>query len=347
MIPRSPSPHLILALIVAVSGLGGPFARAASSQEDRLIHQGVESRRKNKDAEALESFRKAYQLNHSPRAVAQMGLAEIALGRWVEAAGHLEEALAQTADPWVAKHLATLNESYGLVRKRVGELDIPGGPPGAAIAVDGVVVGSLPLAKPLRVRSGECRITVSAPGYEAVTRTVDVAAGQLTRETVNLAKVVVPSESANETGALARPIAVVSDQGQAAPHKSEADDTASTTMNAPPPSGTGSSNHLPTIGIVLASAGLVAVAAGVVFSVKTRNAGQDAAKNPTFDPSADTTGHRYQTLQYVAYGVGAALIAAGITTYLLGGDHDSAQNQPRLAIIPSSEGGAMMLSGRF
>ena len=347
MLPPSRSLRLLLGLVVAVYGLSNSSARAAGNEEDRLIREGVESRRKNNDTEALESFKKAYELGHSPRAVAQMGLAEIALGRWVEAAGHLEEALAHAADPWVAKHLSTLNESYGLVRKRVGELDVIGSPARATVAVEGVVVGNLPLAKPLRVRSGECRFVVSAPGYESIARTVDVAAGQLTRETVNLSKVAGPVQPTSETGPVAHPVAVESEQGQATPRKPETDSTSSTTTNSPPPSGAGSSNHLPTIGIVLGSVGLAAVAAGVVFSVKTRSAGQDAANNPTFDPGADTTGHRYQTLQYVAYGVGGALIAAGITTYLLGREHDNGQGQPQVAIVPSPEGGALLLSSRF
>ena len=348
MIPHARSICAIFVVFMAVFGLFNVPPAAAGGDEDRLIREGVESRRKHKDLEALESFRKAYDLNHSPRAAAQMGLAEVALGRWVEAAGHLEEAMARSSDPWVAKNLATLNESYGRVRQRVGELEILGGPPQATIAVEGAVVGTLPLAKPLRVRSGDCRFVVTAPGYESVSRTVDVAAGQLTRETVNLAKVASSSQSNSEVSGTARPVAVDSDQGHVAAGENEVGNGASVaTNNAQATNGATSSNHLPTVGIVLASAGLVAVGAGVVFSVKTHAAGQDAAKNPTFDPSADSTGRRYQTLQYVAYGVGAALIAAGVTTYVLGSDRDNGRNQPQLALVPWSDGGAMMLSGRF
>ena len=336
-------------MFMAVFGLFHMPAVAAGGDEDRLIREGVESRRKHKDSEALESFRKAYDLNHSPRAAAQMGLAEVALGRWIEAAGHLEEAMARSTDPWVAKNMATLNESYGRVRQRVGELEILGGPPQATIAVEGAVVGTLPLAKPIRVRSGDCRFVVTAPGYESVSRTVDVAAGQLTRETVNLSKVASsPQSKSSEESGTARPVAVDSDQGQVAAGEQDTGNGVSGAANNPQSTNAAtSSNHLPTVGIVLASAGLVAVGAGVVFSVKTRAAGQDAANNPTFDPNADNTGHRYQTLQYVAYGVGAALIAAGVTTYVLGSARDNGRNQPQLALVPWSDGGAMMLSGRF
>ncbi|HEX2660393.1 MAG TPA: PEGA domain-containing protein [Polyangia bacterium] len=332
--------------MTAALSLSTVSARAAGNDEESLIREGVEYRRKQNDTAALESFRKAYELKHSARAAAQMGLAEVALGRWVEAAGHLEEAMARSGDPWVAKHLTTLNESYARVRQRVGELEILGGPPGATIAVEGVVVGTLPLSKPVRVRSGDCRFIVSAPGHDPVTRTVDVAAGQLTRETVNLTKIVSKqpvADQADHSGggggtdnqnSLA---ATDKDSGSAAPHP--ADDRQ--------PAAAPGQNPWPTVGIVLASAGVVAVATGVVFSVKTRSASKSASNNATFDPNADSSGHRYQTLQYVGYGVGAALIAAGVTTYVLGRERDTSGSQPQVAFVPSLDGGAMLISGRF
>jgi len=347
MILQSCFGRLITVTVVTVLSLSSTSARAAGSDEDRLIREGVESRRKHKDTEALDSFRKAYDLNHSPRAAAQMGLAEVALGRWVEAAGHLEEAMARSTDPWVAKNLTTLNEAYGRVRQRVGELEILGGPPEATIAVEGAVVGTLPLAKPIRVRSGDCRFVVTAPGYEPVSRTVDVTPGHLTRETVNLSKAASSRQPTSDATATARPVATEGDQSGAATREPAAGDASTTAINSPQPTTSAGPNYLPTVGIVLASAGVVAVGAGVVFSVKTRSAGRDAANNPVYDPGADSTGRRYQTLQYVAYGVGAALIAAGVTTYVLGSNRDGGRNQPQVAFVPSLQGGAMMLSGRF
>lgn len=329
-------------VLASILNICSTSALAASGGEEALIRQGVESRRKQNDLEALGFFRRAYDLNRSPRAAAQMGLAEIALGRWVAAAGHLEEAMAASSDPWVAKHLATLKESYDRVLQRVGELEILGEPRGATIAIEGVIVGTLPLSKPLRVRSGECRFLVNAPGYDPTTRTVDVAPGQLTRETVNLAKAASSLRATNEP--IVREVSGDGDQGAGAAHETRTGDASDTTVSDP--AGTGAGNSPPTVSIVLASAGLVAVGAGVFFSVKTHTAGKDAANDPTFDPSADRVGQRYQTLQYVAYGVGAALIGAGIVTYVLASDR-SDRSQTQVAVIPSSCGGSAVLIGRF
>jgi hypothetical protein len=164
----------------------GAAVGAANPSEDDLVRQGVEARKRQDDAAALELFSKAYEVKHSPRAAAQMGLAEVALGRWVDAEAHLEEALAAATDPWVKKNSKTLSDSLGQVKKEIGSLDILGPPAGTEIVIGGAVKGTLPLAKPLRVRAGDVRFELRAPGYDSETRTVHAVAGQLTRETVEL-----------------------------------------------------------------------------------------------------------------------------------------------------------------
>jgi tetratricopeptide (TPR) repeat protein len=84
--------------------LCGTSVLAAESQEDLFIKQGIERRRLDDDAGALELFTKAYELHHAPRALAQIGLARMALGLWVQAEADLEGALAATDDPWIRKN---------------------------------------------------------------------------------------------------------------------------------------------------------------------------------------------------------------------------------------------------
>jgi hypothetical protein len=84
--------------------LCGTSVLAAESQEDLFIKQGIEGRRLDDDAGALELFTKAYELHHAPRALAQIGLARMALGLWVQAEADLEGALAATDDPWIRKN---------------------------------------------------------------------------------------------------------------------------------------------------------------------------------------------------------------------------------------------------
>src|SRR5262245_36591458 len=186
---------LLLLRFVAVAAvlMGASAAHAAGTnaatnkEEDDLIKQGVDARRKQDDAAALELFTKAYAIRQSPRAVAQMGLAEIALGRWVKAEAHLEEALAATGDPWIKKNGKVLSDSLARVRQEVGLLEVLGGPAGAEVVIAGEPQGTLPLAKPIHVRAAaDVRFELRAPGHETAVRTVRVTGGQLTRETVTL-----------------------------------------------------------------------------------------------------------------------------------------------------------------
>jgi hypothetical protein len=304
---------------------------AADSSEDELIRKGVEARRRLDDAAALELFKQAYAMHHGARAVGQMGLAEIALGRWVDAEAHLQEAIAASGDTWIKKNAKTLEEALGRVRQEVGSLSILGSPEGAEVIIGGEVRGTLPLDKPLRVRAGDVRFELRAPGHETEARTVRVMAGQLTRETVTLA--------------LLAPATPPPSAGPAPP----------VVTSAPPPRGdegappaTNGGAGLRTTGLVLAGAGVVAAGVGLAFGLKARSAGQSDSAAPTYDPGAASAGHRYQTLQFVGYGVGGALIAAGVTTFLIGRHRGQAgEPAPSVSFLPLTGGGVGLVGWRL
>lgn len=161
------------------------IASAAWSQDaDALIDRGVELRANGQDEVALQVFRQAWEARRSPRALVQIALAEQALGRWVDAEAHLAEALTDTRDPWLRRHLRTLRSALGEIRQHVGDLQLQGNVPGAEVLVGGRVVCTLPAT--LRVPTGAVTFTVRAPGYESVTRTVPVEVRSPRREVVAL-----------------------------------------------------------------------------------------------------------------------------------------------------------------
>jgi hypothetical protein len=164
------------------------IASAPSGGEDAeaLMKRGVELRRTGQDLEALELFERANHVSPSPRALAQIGMAEQALGRWPEAAAHIEQAVASPKDPWIAKNRAALDESLATIALHLGALEILGSPSGAEVVLDGRVVTRLPMAQPLRVAAGTVPVEVRAKGYLPLVRTVSVVPGQLTRESVTL-----------------------------------------------------------------------------------------------------------------------------------------------------------------
>ena len=163
--------------ILAIAGQ----VRAASDPDD-LVREGVERRRHGDDADALRLFEEAYDKGHSPRALAQMALAEQALGRWLAASEHIRQALGIERDPWIIKNRSILKESAARVAEHVGQIDILGGTPGAEVRLDGVARGILPLRQPLAATTGTVTIDILMRGRLPVRRTTSVRAGEVTRE---------------------------------------------------------------------------------------------------------------------------------------------------------------------
>jgi hypothetical protein len=165
-----------------------PPAAVGAPDTEAIIKRGVDLRKKGDDEAALREFKRAYGISATPRAAAQMGMAEQSLGRWPDAEAHLAEAVASRGDTWVEKNRAVLEESLRTVRSRVGRLMIAGQPAGARIAIDGQPFGTLPLDQPLRLLPGPARLEVRAPGHEPFFKTVSVPAGQVTHVQVQLDK---------------------------------------------------------------------------------------------------------------------------------------------------------------
>jgi hypothetical protein len=220
---RSPI-AVLFAVSFAALALAPQVAHADDA--DALIKQGVERRRAHDDQGALELFRRAYDLAATPRALAQIGLAEQALGRWGDAETHLSAALERAADPWIAKYQSTLEASRADVGKHLGSLDVRGGPNGAEVRVDARFVGTLPLRRTLRVPAGTILLDVSASGFVSQTRTVKIEAGQLAHEelalqsrsaTTNAAPAAAPTGAANASDATNATNATTTDAAASAP----------------------------------------------------------------------------------------------------------------------------------
>jgi hypothetical protein len=102
-------------------------------------------------------------------------------------------------------------------------------------------------------------------------------------------------------------------------------------------------------GIVVGSAGLAALATGGLFSYLVSSAKQEAEDNADqkiFDSGLQSRGETYETLQWVCYGTGAALVATGVVLYAVGARKARAATVavvPRLA--PSQAG--LLLAGSF
>jgi hypothetical protein len=210
-----------LVLVVAATVLTG--ARQVTAEDvESLLREGVRQRQQGRDREALATFQRAGAIQRLPRVVAQIGFAEQAMGLWPAAAEHVEEALAATGDEWIQKNRRTLEQSFERIRTQVGRLEVWGSPDGAEVLLDGRSVGHLPDIKPLWVGVDPARLIVRAPGFAEVVRLVEVRAGDLRREHIELrllslaAPVGVAAGGASAVGGVVtKPAVVVPSEGHA------------------------------------------------------------------------------------------------------------------------------------
>lgn len=170
--------------IVFAAWLAASPARAQAPEPvESLLRRGIALRIAQNDEGALPLFREAYARQPDPRSAGQLGLAEQALGRWLDAERHLREAVAAGDDPWVRRNRVYLDEALAANASHVAQLVLLGGVAGASVRLDGVAVGALPLPEPLRALAGAVTLELRAEGYYDLSRRLVLAPG-INREDV-------------------------------------------------------------------------------------------------------------------------------------------------------------------
>ena len=180
-----------LAIVLAASLCALPrtaLADPAQAEAEALIAKGIDLREHGKDDEALALFKQALAKSPSPRARAQVGVAEQALGLWVAAEADLVLALSAVDDAWIAKNRGALEGALATIRRRLGTLEVRG-TDGADVMLDGVRLGVLPATAPFRVEAGRRTLEIRKDGFHPTTRSLEIPAGGVARETVTLVAV--------------------------------------------------------------------------------------------------------------------------------------------------------------
>jgi PEGA domain len=177
----------ILIWVVGV-GVSSGRAQAANAKAEALVNQAVELRRSGDDQGALALLQQAYAMGRAPRTAGQLGLCEQALGRWADAEVFISEALKAESDPWVKKSRRVLEDALVVVKSHIARIEIEGEPEGAEIWVNGVLVGKLPFAAPVRVSAGEIEVELRSPGFVRESKTLRLEAGQYQRIVLRASK---------------------------------------------------------------------------------------------------------------------------------------------------------------
>jgi len=188
--------------IVSILVSAPAFAQNAEKPAETLIKEGLKLRRAGRDIDALDRMQRAYDLEPTHRAAAQVGLCLQAVGRWSEGDLKLSEALSAPDDPWVKKNLATLKDSIESIKVHVGRIEVIGSPEGAEVSVAGRPVGRLPLATPVPVDEGTVDVEARAAGYQPMIRSISVRGGQYQKVVLRLDRSLEPIAVASAPSAM-------------------------------------------------------------------------------------------------------------------------------------------------
>jgi hypothetical protein len=124
---------------------------------------------------ALVEFERAYQLAPNYRALYNIALVDIQLGRYADAARTLEIYLHDGGDAIAAARRAEVTTTLAGLKLRTATVDISANVPGAEVTLDGKPLDPSRLRVPMVIDAGEHSLRATAPGYQAANRTVTLA----------------------------------------------------------------------------------------------------------------------------------------------------------------------------
>jgi hypothetical protein len=326
---NQPSSMMILRFAAAAAfAAWGSVAFADDAQVTDLLDRGVALRREHRNEEALALFEQAARLSPNPATLAQMALAEQALGRWADSARDFDAALAAGDDPWIAKNLDVLTGAQAVVAHHVGWIAVQAGAPDAELLLDG---HPLPQGVEVRVAAGSAVLEARAPGRVPDIRRVEIEPTQHLRVSLSL-----PPLSPVVPAPVTSPPAVTYVPGPDAP---------------PPPS----SSSLPVIPIVLGAVGLAALATGTYFGIRTFSdkATRDSAcpqevckPNDLTGQNADADARTSADISTTAFVAGGVLVAGAAVWWFLGrGDGHADHSKVDVTPVVGDRAAGLVLRG--
>ncbi len=172
---------------VALTALGlllGPapaFAKPPSANVEQArsrFQKGVQLFREGSYDAALAEFKKANQLAPSYRLLFNIAQVHYELHDYVEALKAFKRYLADGGDEIRSARRTQVQKEIEKLKGLVARVEVTTNVDGAQVLVDDVVVGTSPLAEPVLVNAGRCKITISKSGYGVRTRNIAVAGGE-------------------------------------------------------------------------------------------------------------------------------------------------------------------------
>ncbi len=167
-----------------------PGAKAESPDEGRdHFTRGVALFREGDYRAALVEFRRAYQMSHNYKALYNIGQTEFEVQDYAGARTSFQKYLAEGGAEIEAGRRAEVQADIDKLNGRVAKIEIKTNTAGADVLVDDTLIGQAPLKEPLLVSAGRRKITVQKGALPPVTRFVELAGGDTTSVTIDLAAV--------------------------------------------------------------------------------------------------------------------------------------------------------------
>lgn len=170
----------LLAAQVSVPLSAAPSAPSKVSPADQaaaLKKEGDQAMMELRYEDALDAYGRSYALVANPALHYNRGRALEALGRYAEALDAYD-AFEADASPELRAKVPALAAHVKDLKKRVAHLTLKIAPSGARIVLRSVVLGSAPLAGPVRVNAGKGVLEVTADGYLPYKKEVELPGGE-------------------------------------------------------------------------------------------------------------------------------------------------------------------------
>ena len=355
---------LFVSLVCVASRAGAQTADAKANARTHF-EKGVAAFDDRRFAEAAEEFETAYRLSPAFVVLYNIGQVDVILGRSVEAVDAFDKYLKQGASAVPADRRREVEGEIEKQTARIGTIAVRTFPDGAELRVDGALVGTTPLPKPVRVTAGHHTLAASAKGKTEV-RDVDVGgraeiAIELRLEAATDASATTPA-----------PVAATAPPPPPAPapppvvempviektviertyvETPSADRTVVERSAARAPSSAGTIQRV--VGYTLVAAGLAGATTGGVLAFQGANRSNDA-KNRLTDNATDeewaaatadfNAGKKRNETGWIVAGVGAAVLIGGIIVVATTPERSSA-----VALAPwvTAQAGGLAMSGAW
>jgi hypothetical protein len=128
-------------------------------------------------AGAMKKFGQAYDLSEDPRLLSNMAVCARSLRQYAKMQSLLTRYAAEASATMAPGDRADVDGALAAIRNLVGSVRLAVTVAGAQVAVDGEVVQTTPLARPIVVDLGTHVLTVTKDGFQPAQQTVDVQGG--------------------------------------------------------------------------------------------------------------------------------------------------------------------------